>query len=143
MFSYALALLEHIRKCAVPVAVAVALAAPAPAGAKLLFSTYNEGLEPHVQLAGRSLPIGHPKLLTLEVTGSVRAAVEGRFTVKCYRHGIAKLSREHTVSGVSPADLVVRVGARWDYCRVTRASAGFADPMISGWVEIRAWGTRR
>jgi hypothetical protein len=125
------------------VAVSVVLAAPAPATAKLLISTYNDGLEPHSKLERQSPAIGHPRQLRVEVAGSEQAAVEGRFTVKCYRHGIRKFSREYTVSGVSPADLVVPTAARWDSCRVTRASARFADPFISGWIEIRAWGTPR
>lgn len=125
------------------VAICGALAAPAAATAKLLASTYNEGLEPHAQLEAQSRPIGDPKRLKFEITGSVQAAVKGRFTVKCFRYGSPRFSHHYTVSGVSPAERVVGVRARWDDCRVTRASARFADPMISGWIEIRAWGTPR
>jgi hypothetical protein len=125
------------------IAVSVALAAPASATAKLLISTYNDGLEPHAKLSAQSPAIGHPKQLRVEVAGSSQAAVEGRFTVKCHRRGVPRFSREYTVSGISPATLVVPTSARWDSCRVTKASARFADPFISGWIEIRAWGTPR
>lgn len=128
---------------AVLVAVWAVLVAPAPAAAKLLISTYNDGLEPHAKLARPSPAIAHPRQLRVEVAGSSQAAVEGRFTVKCYRRGVARFSREYTVSGISPATLVAPTSARWDSCRVAKASARFADPFISGWIEIRAWGAPR
>lgn len=124
-------------------AVAGALAAPAPAGAKLLIASYNEGLEPHAVLQEHSRDIDHPRQLRLEISGLIQAEVEGRIAIKCYRHGVAKFSRAYTASGMSPAERVVNIRARWDRCRVASASARFVDPFVEGWIAIRVWGTPR
>ena len=118
------------------VTVAAALAAPAAAGAQLLVETYNEGLQPSVVLEGSSEPITNPKRITVEFTSNHPAELVGAFTIKCAR----KFSRSYDVSGPSPAARTVRIGGQRGKCRVTAASARFADPFDEGWIKLRASG---
>jgi hypothetical protein len=137
-------LLEHIRRCAVPVAVLIGLAAPASAGAKLLMATYNEGLEPHVVLQGRTVPISNPSQLRLEISAPVQthASVHGRFTVRCTGGGHHS-TRGFDVAGVAPATRVVELERQWSSCSVIRATARYDSPFVEGWIQIRAFGTHR
>jgi hypothetical protein len=131
------------RKLAILTAVTGCLILPASAGAKLLVSTYNEGLEPHAVLQGHTRPIAHPKSLRLEISGAIQSEATGRFTVKCSGSGSAKFSQSYTVSGMTPAERTVPIKPRWDECRVAKADARYTDPFVEGWIQIRAWGTPR
>jgi hypothetical protein len=124
------------RKLAALAAVAGALAAPAPAAAKILVSTYNEGLEPHAVLQGHSAAVSSPKKIRVEFSSSFQAQLTGRFKIKCDRN----FSHSYSLSGVSPAVRVVRLGGRGGQCRVASASARYADSLLQGWIQIRAWG---
>ena len=121
------------------VATAVALAAPAAAGAKLLDDYYNEGIEPHADL-GESRKVNNPKRFRVEVNASQRRQIHGDFTVKCYSGRKAKFSRNVALFGLPPVAAVVPIKGRFGYCRVTTAEARFADPFISGWIQIRVFG---
>jgi hypothetical protein len=125
------------------VAMAVCLAIPASAGAKLLVSTYNEGIEPHAVLQGHTRSIAHPKQLRLEVSGALQGEAKARFTIKCSGNGSARFSRSYTVAGMTPAERIVPIKAKWSECRVAKADARYVDPFIEGWIQIRAWGTSR
>jgi hypothetical protein len=122
------------------VATAAALAAPAGATARLLDDYYNEGIEPQADLGEKSNPISRPSQLRVEFSGSVPESINAQFTVGCYIRGRTRFSRDQTVSGVSPIAGVVRIPRRFDSCRVTDATANFADPFISGWLRIRIFG---
>lgn len=122
------------------VAALASALAPAAAPAKLLLSTYNEGLEPRLQERQSSAAAKKPKRLRFELSGNVDLAVEGTFTVRCYRGKAPKFSKAYPVSGISPVTSVVRIKGGFSSCRVTRVLANFVDPFITGWVQARAWG---
>lgn len=126
------------RRFAALVAMAAALAVPATAGAKIIIETYNEGLEPHVNLDDPSPAIDDPKKITVTFTASHPAELVGSFTIKCQHRG----SRSYENSGPSPAVRTVRIGGKPGKCRLMRATAGFADPLDEGWIQLRATGKR-
>jgi hypothetical protein len=125
---------KSLKKLAALATVAAAFAAPATAGGKILVETYNEGLEPHVVLEGPSPAISNPKQITVAFTANHEAELTAGFTIKCGH----RRSRSYDDSGASPAVRTVRIGGKPGKCRVTAASARFADPLDEGWIQLRA-----
>jgi hypothetical protein len=124
------------RRFAALVTMAAALAVPATAGAKVIIETYNEGLEPHVNLEGPSPAINNPKQITVAFIASHPAGIDGSFTIKCEH----RRARSYSDSGPSPAVRTVRIGGKPGKCRITRATAGLSDPLDEGWLQLRATG---
>ena len=114
--------------------VAAVLAAPATAGAKILVETYNEGLQPSVNLEGPSAAVTNPKQITVRFTANHAAELVGSFTIKC----AGRRAKSYSDSGVSPAVRTVRISGKPGKCRVTRASASFADQFDEGWIQLLA-----
>jgi hypothetical protein len=114
--------------------VAAMLAVPATAGAKILVETYNEGLQPSVNLEGPSPAISNPKQITVAFTANHVAELDGSFTIKC----AGRRAKSYDDSGVSPAVRTVHIGGKPGKCRVTRAAASFADQFDEGWIQLRA-----
>ncbi len=132
---------KNTKKMILLVSAAAALAAPAPAGAKLLAATYNEGLEPHAVLQGKTKALPKPKSITVEFSGLIREAVmTGNFKVVCLRGSKTAFSRTFPLMGATPARRTVAIQPGFDSCRVATASARFADPFVEGSLQIRATG---
>ncbi len=124
------------RAIAALVTVAAALAAPAAADARLLVETYNEGLQPLVDIGDSSAKVDNPRKIRVELTSSYPAELTGRFTVKCSRH----FTKSYPISGISPATRSIKLPPNIGTCLIPAATGHYVDPLLQGWIQIRAWG---
>lgn len=114
----------------------VALVVPATAGAKVLVETYNEGLQPKAVLGEHSAAIVNPKRITMEFTSSYTAPLTGKFKIKCD----GGFTRVYKLTGSNPARRTVNMGGNKGRCLIQSASAQWVDPLLQGWIQIRATG---